>query len=73
MNWPIDCPYGIDGHHEPTVTGNPYSAMTYYLCRNCGKRWERGVGAFYGCTPPKDQSITARLTRIEALLKGEKE
>ena len=39
------------GHFEVTIRGNPYSKMTYYVCRNCGEEWERGTGAFYGYPP----------------------
>lgn len=69
MSWPLDCPADEHGYHEPTVIGTPYDAMTYYLCRKCGKRWERGMGCMFGKTPPEDQTIIGRLTRIERLLK----
>lgn len=64
------CRMSRDGLHEPTIIGNPYSAMTYTECSICGEREERGEGLFYGKVRPIAHTMEQRVSALEASITG---
>jgi hypothetical protein len=59
------CPSSKYGFHESTVIGDPWSEMTFYSCRLCGQKRERGQGTFYGQEKPVRKTTEQRLIDIE--------
>jgi hypothetical protein len=58
------------GMHEPYVEGTPRSAMTWYVCRLCGQREPRGMGAFYGQPTWEAPTLEQRVKKLEDAMKS---
>lgn len=63
------CPFSGDGFHLMTVEGTTRS-MTWWRCRVCNGRWERGMGAFAGIPLNEPPTLEQRVAAIEATLKA---
>ena len=66
--YPPRCQYAKDGFHEMTIIGTPRSAMTYWHCRICDGRWQRGMGAFHGMTINEPKTLEQRVAALEAAI-----
>jgi hypothetical protein len=69
--YPLRCIWSKDGYHEITIEGTPRSAMTYWRCRICDGRWERGQGAFYGFPPIESKTLEERVRLLEKKLSAD--